>query len=72
MDLNGMVLQRVLLYEIGVAPIAEVSVVFCRKDGLNQCKLQLVYNSNLDVCNVLNGKLSQMTAWKKEKSLITG
>lgn len=51
MDPNGVVLQRVLLYEIGVAPIAEVSVVVCRKDGLNQCKF------------VLNGKLKwQMTA----------
>lgn len=61
MDPNGVVLQRVLLYEIGVAPIAEVSVVVCRKDGLNQCKF------------VLNGKLKwQMTAGKKEKCLITG
>lgn len=38
MDPDGVVLGRVLLYELGVAPVAEESVVFCRKDALNQCK----------------------------------
>lgn len=45
MDPDGVVLGRVLLHELGVAPIAEESVVFCRKDALNQCKL--VLNENL-------------------------
>lgn len=52
MDPDGVVLGRVLLYELGVAPVAEESVVFCRKDALNQCKPGL--NENL--CVGQNGK----------------
>lgn len=43
MDPDGVVLQRLLLYELGATLIAEVSVAFCRKEDVGHCKLVWFY-----------------------------
>lgn len=64
MDPDSVVLQGLLLYELGVTPIAEVSIVFCRKYDLGHCKFAFIQTKNR-----LNGNLSNDIIWLKNWKL---